>query len=191
MVESVFASLTALVAVSNVLPILPVIEEVTADLPPQEQVPYRLTALWQANAAAVAFMLGAPTLFGVLSLTVQDLRVAGGVILLAYATHDILFSRAKRKDRQADADADAGPAIAPLGMPIMVGPATLCLLLLLAQEHGRPATLIAVLVNRIRGEADSPAGPTGSVSRSRAERSGVHSSFGRGAASALWPDIAA
>ena len=141
--EGLVPSFFALVAVSNVLPILPVVHECTAGLQGRQARNYRLTALFQGNLVGLGFMIGAPFLFAALGLTVNDLRIAGGVVLLAYATHDILFSRIRRNQRQVN-DEDVGPAIAPLGTPIFVGPATLSMLLVLSEVHG-PAAVGAAL----------------------------------------------
>jgi len=140
-------SLVALVAVSNVLPILPVVHEYTADLGGPEARWYRLRALLGGNMVGLAFLLGAPLLLAALTLTLNDLRIAGGVVLLAYATHDILFSRVRRNQRQTvDAD-EIGPAVAPLGVPILVGPATLSTLLVLSEVHGVTVVGAALAVN--------------------------------------------
>lgn len=143
-------SLIALVAVANVLPILPVVQEFTAELPASEARSYRLRALLQGNLVGLGFMLGAPFLFYALGLTLDDLRIAGGVVLLTYATHDILFSRARRNRLQmADEHHDPGPAIAPLGVPIFVGPATLSMLLVLSEIHGNLPVAAALVVNLV------------------------------------------
>lgn len=141
-------SLIALVAVANVLPILPVVQEFTAELPGPKARSYRLRALIEGNAVGLGFMLGAPFLFYALGLTLDDLRIAGGVVLLTYATHDILFSRAGRNRRQITEEPhDPGPAIAPLGVPIFVGPATLSMLLVLSEVHGNLPVALALGVN--------------------------------------------
>lgn len=137
-------ALTALLAVSSVLPILPVVYEVTAEMPPEEGRRYRLLALFQANLVALAFLLGAPALLAALQLDLHDLRVAGGIVLLVYAIHDLLFSRAAR-NRRLVRGPPASP-IAPLGVPILVGPATLSMVLVLGQAHGVAAVATAMAI---------------------------------------------
>lgn len=148
MIDGFVECFFALLAVTTVLPILPVLEEVTLDVPADQRVPYRLQALVQANASAVGFVLLAPFLFGALSLNLNHLRIAGGIVLLAFATHDILFSRIRRNMRQAhDEIVDIPPAIAPLGIPILVGPGVLSTLAVLAEVHGRLPVFAALGVN--------------------------------------------
>lgn len=144
-------SLVALAAVSNVVPILPVVQDYTAELEAREARAYRLRALLQGNLVALGFIFGAPLLLAALALTVDDLRVAGGVVLLAYATHDLLFSRQRRNRRQVGSDEESGPPVAPpvapLGVPIFVGPATLSMLLVLSEVHGPLTVTVALVAN--------------------------------------------
>lgn len=137
-------SLVAIAAVSNVLPILPVVQDYTAELERREARRFRMRALVQGNLVALGFIFGAPLLLTALALTVDDLRVAGGVVLLAYATHDLLFSRQRRNRRQVGDEDELGPPVAPLGVPIFVGPATLSMLLVLSEVHG-PLTVTGAL----------------------------------------------
>lgn len=148
-------SIIALVAVSSVVPILPAIQSHTSGLPAAKARSYTLTALLGGNLVGIGFVFLAPILFDALSLTVNDLRVAGGVILLVYATHDILFSRIRRSRRQldhVDEDEEMSP-IAPLGVPILMGPATLSTLVVLNEVHGAlPAIgglVVAGMVNMV------------------------------------------
>lgn len=145
--DDIVRSFIGLLAVSNVLPILPAVHEHTANLPGQEARRYSLRALLGGNLVALGFMLVAPLLFRSLSLTLGDLRVAGGIVLIAYATHDILFSRLRSSRRHVTVDAELGPAIAPLGVPILVGPATLSMVLVLTEVHGPVAVGTAVAAN--------------------------------------------
>jgi multiple antibiotic resistance protein len=135
-VDGFVRALLALVAVSNVLPILPVVHEYTAVLPPAEARRYRLAALLQGNLVGLGFLVAAPLLMEALDLVLADLRIAGGVVLLTYATHDLLFTRAIRNRRFVPDSTTLGPPVAPLGVPIFVGPATLSVLLVLSESHG-------------------------------------------------------
>ena len=82
-------------------------------------------------------------LFSFLGITVDDLRVAGGIILFLISIHDLIHSREERKSR--DVDADMG--VVPLGVPLIVGPATLTACLVLADAHGRGVVLGALFAN--------------------------------------------
>ena len=90
---------------------------------------------------AVGFLFLGNFIFNALGITVNDFRVAGGLILFGLAAQDILAS-----DRR-DADARTDFGVVPLGMPIIAGPAMLTALLTLDSLTGRTVTLIALLVN--------------------------------------------
>ncbi len=139
----------ALVAVGNILPILPLVQQYTSELPSTQARTYQLRALFQGTTLALGFLLAAPLLLDVLSLSMGDLRVAGGAVLLVYATHDLLFSHAERKERVIDGSEHPVPAelptpVAPLGVPILVGPATLSLLLVLGEQYGTITAMLAL-----------------------------------------------
>lgn len=144
--ESLARAIVSLVAVSTVVPVLPVVREFTSALSPRDARDYALRALLAGNAVAVGFLFLSPLLFAALAVNVNDLRIAGGVVLLVYATHDILFSRARRSRGVVDSvDADDLPtAVAPLGVPILVGPATLSTLVVIGESEGSAAACVGL-----------------------------------------------
>lgn len=146
MSDALVRSLVALIAVSSVVPILPAIQTYTSALPAREARSYALWALASGNLVGLVFVFAAPFLFDALSLTVDDLRLAGGIILLVYATHDILFSRMRSSRRQLDAMDELGSPVAPLGVPILMGPATLSTLVVLNEVHGATPVVLGLLV---------------------------------------------
>ncbi|MEZ4253980.1 MAG: MarC family protein, partial [Polyangiales bacterium] len=88
-------------------------------------------------------------------LTTEDLRIAGGLVLLIFAIHDLLFSQMERKSRakalDESIDDDLGNAhelsIVPLGVPILLGPAGMTALLVFGETRGIVPTLLAFLAN--------------------------------------------
>ena len=100
-------------------------------------------AIMTALGLAVAIIFTGQALFRFLSITVDDLRVGGGLILLVLAVHDLVFSGESRK--QAEVGADAG--IVPIGTPLLVGPATMTACVTLADIHGRLITLTGLVIN--------------------------------------------
>ncbi|MCA9564463.1 MAG: MarC family protein, partial [Myxococcales bacterium] len=69
----------------------------------------------------------------------------GGLILLMFSLYDLLFSRAERKERLAAVTAEH--IIIPLGFPMMVGPATLAVALVLTKQYGASTVLICLALN--------------------------------------------
>jgi multiple antibiotic resistance protein len=82
---------------------------------------------------------------------VDDVRVAGGLILLVFAIYDLLFSREQRKEPLGAMIEDTGPAgevgLVPLGVPMLVGPATLAAVLFISEVHGVLVACLALLIN--------------------------------------------
>ena len=113
------------------------------------------------QSTLAAFSVGALFLFGgrsvmmFLGITINDLRVAGGVILLCFAVYDLLFSHLQRSlseqtkvgETVAKVARLSSLAIVPLGIPLIVGPAALTALLLLEVQLGAWVTLSAFALN--------------------------------------------
>ena len=100
-------------------------------------------AVLTALGVAVVITLGGQALFRLLGITVDDLRVGGGLILLVLSIHDLLFGTEKRKS--AGLDRDGG--VVPLGVPMIVGPGTMTTCLVLADSYGRVQVMLALVAN--------------------------------------------
>lgn len=141
------AFVTVLV-VANVMPILPVILEFTADHDPVTRRRLLLQAIAAGSVVALLTAVMGGMLLDATRLTVDDLRVAGGIILLVFATFDLLFNREQRKRGLSDVVNDPATALlVPLAVPLLVGPATLATVLVVAEDQGRLAALVAVIGN--------------------------------------------
>ena len=94
-----------------------------------------------AALVAIGFMFLGRAVFRALGITVGDFKMAGGLILLVLAARDLL-----RTDTQTPPLAeDFG--VVPLGLPLIVGPATLTTLLILLDLVGTGYTLAALVAN--------------------------------------------
>ena len=98
-------------------------------------------AAWTAALVAVGFMFLGKMIFRALGITVADFQIAGGLVLVGVASRDLLFPERK----MPHAGGDFG--VVPLGLPLIVGPATLTTLLILLDTVGLGFTLAALLVN--------------------------------------------
>lgn len=68
---------------------------------------------------SLGFLAVGKFIFSVIEVTIPDFKVAGGIILLIIAIHDLLFPEKKRRIDGATV------GIVPLGVPLIVGPAFL------------------------------------------------------------------
>jgi len=142
-IELFFAAFVPLFVAVSPLTILPLFLGMTEGMEPaaERQLAWRGVITGGVVAAFVIFL--GQGLFSFLGITVDDLRIAGGIILFMISVHDLIHSREDRKSR--DADADMG--VVPLGVPLIVGPATLTACLVLADAHGRGVVLGALFTN--------------------------------------------
>lgn len=102
-------------------------------------------AIATAFAIALVIVLAGRVLFDTLGITVNDLRIGGGIILLVLSITDLLFSNLTRKTQSNDAAEDLG--VVPLGTPLTVGPAAITTILVLQEGYGYLPTLTALIAN--------------------------------------------
>ena len=98
-------------------------------------------ATWTAAIVAIGFMFLGKLIFRALNITVADFQVAGGLILLGLAAHDLLGVGPGISKTTEDF------GVVPLGLPIIVGPATLATLLIVMDSVGIIYALVGLLLN--------------------------------------------
>ena len=125
----------------DALGVLPIFMGLTDDLEPPVRRRIILQSLVTALAVAVGFIFLGDTVFRFMGILPQDFMVAGGVLLLVIATLD-LVTDSKYSQRHVETI-----GAVPIGMPLIVGPATLttCLMMVSAVRH--PADGHDVVVN--------------------------------------------
>jgi multiple antibiotic resistance protein len=122
------------------LGVVPVFMSITSGMsePRRRQISFQSVGV--AFAIAIGFMFLGQELFSILSITVNDFQIAGGILLLVLAIMDLLTTG------KPSVDVVHTIGIVPLAMPLIAGPATLTTSLLLARTYGYgPATLALAL----------------------------------------------
>lgn len=122
---------------------LPIFLSMTDGMPENETRLLARRAVATGFLVAVVIILLGQALFGFLGITLDDLRVAGGIILLLIAIHDLIYTRETRKRTELGSDVGA----VPLGVPLIVGPATLTTCIVLADSHGRLPVVVGLVIN--------------------------------------------
>lgn len=126
----------ALLALLNPLGVVPIFSALTEDRSAGERRRIALVA-----AAVVALVLGVTamlggTLLAFFSITIDDLRVAGGLVVLLVAL-DMLRARPSeihvRPEETAAGKRKDDPAIVPLGIPLLAGPGTIATVIVFAE----------------------------------------------------------
>lgn len=151
--SSLIDPVITLLVVANILPILPTVLGVVSQLPPAQRRRTTLRALLVGNVVALIFALGGGALLAAIGSGVDDVRVAGGLILLIFAIYDLLFSREQRKEPLGEIvegqieNPDTEVGLVPLGIPLLVGPASLAAVLFISEAYGFAIASLAILIN--------------------------------------------
>ena len=140
------AFLPLLVAI-NIPGILPLFIGMTETLERRERQRLLLRALTAALVLAILMLFAGDVIFQTLGITVNDLRVGGGLILLIIAVSDLAFS--EFKGRRGSDGAEAELSIVPLGIPLIIGPGAITTILVAQGQYGYPPTLAAIVVNML------------------------------------------
>lgn len=142
--QSFYSVFVPLFVALSPLTILPVFMAMAQGLELHEERTLAKKGIITAFLVALLVTLAGQGLFRLLGITVNDLRIAGGLILLVISMHDLIFSRESRKQRD---NFDGNMGIVPLGVPLIVGPATLTACLVLADIYGRPLVIFCLFLN--------------------------------------------
>ncbi len=130
----------------NVLSVLPLFIALTDGLVPSARRQMGVKAVATALVIAVFIPLTGRVIFQTLGITVDDLRIGGGIILLVLSITDLLFSDTTRRSPSAGGvGEDLG--VVPLGTPLVVGPVAITTILVLQESYGYWMTLGSLVAN--------------------------------------------
>lgn len=99
-------------------------------------------SLITALTISVLFIFVGQAVFRFLGIRVEDFSIAGGILLLVLAITNLV----QQGEKTAYTDADL-VGVVPLGIPIIAGPATLTITLMMAGTHGLVMVLGALCLN--------------------------------------------
>ncbi|MFL6192727.1 MAG: MarC family protein [Thermoanaerobaculia bacterium] len=146
----------------NPLGIIPIYLSLTEKLSPGERRRLTLQAMMTALGLSIVILFAGQLIFSLLSITVNDLRVGGGLILLVLSISNVIFGDFRRRDpTQGDGDEDdpASVGIVPIGIPMIVGPAAITSILVSREAYGYAPTLVSLLINMVLVFLTLAAGP--------------------------------
>ena len=101
-------------------------------------------AVVTATVVAIIFMFVGKWVFSLLGVTIPDFQIAGGGLLFVIAVR-LLLPGAQKSLLTSSHDKDLG--VFPLGTPLITGPAVLTTTLMMMNNYGTPATLVALVLN--------------------------------------------
>lgn len=100
-----------------------------------------IEACLTAFIVALGFLFAGKAVLRFLGITINDFRIAGGLILLILSINDILSSSENRRNPHTNI------GIVPLGIPLIMGPAALTTIMILNDKYGFLPTITAMLAN--------------------------------------------
>lgn len=135
----------------NALGVIPIYLAVTENMTAPERRRLTFQAVITASLVAVLILFAGQLIFSLLGITVNDLRVGGGLILLVLSTSNLIFGDYRRRDpRQEDAEEEgASVGVVPLGIPLIIGPAAITSVLVSREAYGYLPTLTSLAVNMV------------------------------------------
>jgi multiple antibiotic resistance protein len=103
------------------------------------------SAIIYAGVILIIFMFLGNAILNLFQISMESFRIAGGIALFMIGTK-ILFGIefGPKKDEK---EKEKIPSIMPLATPLIAGPGTISLVIILAKEYGYFFTLVGILVN--------------------------------------------
>jgi multiple antibiotic resistance protein len=127
----------------DVFAVLPIFISVTSEITDDEKKIIVKHSIITALAVSLAFVAVGEAVFRILGITVDDFKIAGGLVLLVIAVLDLLrYSGERRKIEDTI-------GVVPIGVPLIVGPAVLTTLIVLIDHYGVLPTIISLILNLI------------------------------------------
>jgi multiple antibiotic resistance protein len=160
--EAFIAAFLPLFVAINIPGILPLYIGMSESLEARARRSLLIRALTVAAVVAVLMLFAGEIIFRTLGISVNDLRVGGGIILLVLAITDLVFGdMKKRRSGEQDDDIAGGQelAVVPLGIPLIIGPAAITTILVTQGQYGYVLTLASVVTNMLLVFAVFSAGP--------------------------------
>jgi multiple antibiotic resistance protein len=126
---------------TNIFMLLPIFISLTSEMTKLKKKVVIRDSILTAIIVSFLFMALGELIFRILGITTDDFKIAGGIVLLVFAVRDLVHSGEERMKP------DIKVGVVPIGVPLIVGPAVLTNILLLADHFGVVPTLVALVLN--------------------------------------------
>ena len=141
--EIFFLSFIPLFVAIDIVGTVPIFLGYTQDISEQQKKKLIWEAVLTAFIVANIFLIGGKLVLNFLGITIDDFRIAGGIVLLILSINDIITSSDNRRDPGTDI------GVVPLGIPLIMGPAALTTILILIDNFGYLPTILSMILNFI------------------------------------------
>ncbi|MBM3933355.1 MAG: MarC family protein [SAR202 cluster bacterium] len=122
---------------------LPLLVPFLSPIPPERRGKVINTALLTGLLVGLLFLALGRGIFAVLGIEIPDFLIAGGLILLVVALRELIGDESS----SAPVELNELMAVVPIGTPLLVGPATISMLILLSSLYNIWLVLAAFLLN--------------------------------------------
>jgi len=137
-----FSVFVPLLVAIDPLGLLPLFVTLTSQLSERK----RKTLVWDSIIAgfilAGGFLFLGRSLLKILGIRQGDFLIAGGVILFILGVYDLIFPEKRKSSSSLLKE-----GVVPLGVPLIVGPAVLTVILLLVERFGIFLTFLSLILN--------------------------------------------
>lgn len=146
--HTVLLSTVALLAITNPFGNLPQFLNMTDGFQPEVKQKLFRNIIYTALIIVLLFLLGGPLFMKYLfRVDMGDLRIAGGLILIVMGVKNLLFPLATKPAIGQDEPEDEliRKSIIPMAFPMLVGPGTLATVIVMSNDNGMIATILAIV----------------------------------------------
>ncbi len=137
----IFLPFIPLFVAFNALGILPIFASLTTEMSEPEQKRVIRQSILTALLVSIGFLAVGKTIFAILGISVFDFQIAGGILLFIISIIDLILPERTRTFPKETL------GVVPIGIPLIVGPAVLTLLLIIIHTYGYFPTLLCLILN--------------------------------------------
>lgn len=142
--ELFLSALVTLLVITDPLAVSLIFAGLTGKATPPQRRSMAIRAVLVAGFTLLAFALGGQIFLGLLGISLDAFRIAGGIMLFLIAADMVFETRAKRREERASNIEAEDVSVFPIAMPMLAGPGSITAIMLLAQRtEGGPDALAA------------------------------------------------
>jgi multiple antibiotic resistance protein len=137
----IFLPFIPLFVAFDALGVLPIFVSLTSEMEQSARKKVIHQSTLTAFLVSIGFLGMGKSIFALLGISVSDFKIAGGILLFIIAIVDLIFPEKTRTFPKETM------GVVPIGIPLIVGPAVLTLLLMIVHTYGYFSTLLCLILN--------------------------------------------
>jgi len=137
----IFLPFIPLFVAFDALGVLPIFVSFTSEMKQSERRRVIRQSTLTAFLVSIGFLVAGKWVFDLLGISVSDFKIAGGILLFIIAVVELIFPERTRTFPKETM------GVVPIGIPLIVGPAVLTLLLMIVNTYGYVSTLLCLVLN--------------------------------------------